>query len=118
MEDFLSEVARPNELSTIYEEHGVICVPHYVMLYSLVSRMHKEGYSSLSAKIAEKQATQLENTISALSEYIAKQDYHFSDKDRAGIEKTVGESFAKIAGRRGIERILFRILRLEDDATI
>ena len=118
MEDFLSEVARCDELSTIYEEHGVICIPHYVMLSSLVSCVHKEGFSSLSAKITEKQATQLENTISALSEYIAKQDYYYSDKDRAEIKKTVGESFAKIAGRRGIERTLIRILRLEDDVLV
>jgi hypothetical protein len=47
--------------------------------------------------------------------YIERQDCRFSDKERAGTEKAVGESLAKVVGRRGTDRTLARIIGARED---
>jgi sensor domain CHASE-containing protein len=67
---------------------------------------------ALSAKrIVEKQIQALEKARRDLSDYIEKQDYHFSEKQRTETEMVLGESLARVIGRQGAERTLERILK-------
>jgi len=62
-------------------------------------------------RVMEKQVQALEKIRSDLSEYMEKQDYQFSEKERLKTEKFLSQSLARIAGRRGAERTLERILK-------
>jgi len=112
--DFLREVAEDEEILKLFDASRGMCIPHYVIASLVASRMSGEGFGSAVERIVDKQIQVLERTQTDLAEYIKKQDYHFSQNDRAGTEKTVGESLVRVAGRRGIERTLTFMLRSKE----
>jgi hypothetical protein len=112
--DFLREVIEDEEILKLFDASRGMCIPHYVIASLIASRMAGEGFGPAVERIVDKQIQVLERTETDLAEYIKKQDYHFSQKDRAGTEKTVGESLVRVAGRRGIERTLTMMLRSKE----
>jgi hypothetical protein len=112
--DFLREVIEDEEILKLYDASRGMCIPHYVIASLIAYRMSDEKFSPAVRKIVNKQIQVLERTQTDLTEYIKKQDYHFSQKDLAGIEKTVAESLVRVAGRRGTERILTVMLRSKE----
>ena len=109
--DFLREINEDEEILKLYDASRGMCIPHYVSALLIASRMSSEKLGSAVERIIDKQIQLVERMHTDLTEYIKKQDYHFSEKDRAGTEKTVGESLVRVAGRRGIERTLTMMLR-------
>jgi hypothetical protein len=112
--DFLREISEESEILELYDASSGMCVPHYVSALLIASRMSGEEFGSAVERIIDKQIQLVERMHTDLTEYIKKQDYHFSQKDRAGTEKTVGESLVRVAGRRGIERTLTMMLRSKE----
>jgi len=112
--DFLREVTEDEEIMKLFDASRGMCVPHYVIVSLVASRMFNEEFGPAVERIIDKQIQVLERTQTDLTEYIKKQDYHFSQKDRVGTEKTVGESLVRVAGRRGIERTLTLMLRSKE----
>jgi hypothetical protein len=110
--DFLHEVTEDEEILKLYDSSRGMCVPHYVIASLVASRY--EGFGPALERIIDKQIQLLKRTHTDLTEYIKKQDYHFSQKDRVGTEKTVGESLVRVAGRRGVERTLDLLLRSKE----
>jgi len=110
--DFLREVTEDEEILKLYDASRGMCIPHYVIASLVASRY--EGFGPAVERIIDKQIQLLERTQTDLTEYIKKQDYHFSQKDQAGTEKTIGESLVRVAGRRGIERTLTVMLRSKE----
>jgi len=109
--DFLREINEDEEILKLYDASRGMCIPHYVSALLIASRMSSEKLGYAVERIIDKQIQLVERMHTDLTEYIKKQDYHFSEKDRAGTEKTVGESLVRVAGRRGIERTLTMMLR-------
>jgi len=112
--DFIREISEESEILKLYDASNGMCVPHYVSALLIASRMSSEKLGSAVERIIDKQIQLVERMHTDLTEYIKKQDYHFSQKDRAGTEKTVGESLVRVAGRRGIERTLTMMLRTKE----
>jgi hypothetical protein len=112
--DFLREVTEDEEILKLFDASRGMCIPHYVLVSLVASSMSSDGFGPAVERIVDKQIEVLERTQTELAEYIEKQDYHFSQKDRAGTEKTVAESLVRVAGRRGTERTLTFILRSKE----
>ena len=112
--DFLSEVTEDEEILKLFDASRGMCIPHYVLVSLVASSMSSDGFGPAVERIVDKQIEVLERTQTELAEYIEKQDYHFSQKDRAGTEKTVAESLVRVAGRRGTERTLTMMLRSKE----
>lgn len=115
--DFLHGVIEDQQISKLFDARGSICIPHYVMTLFIASRDSDEGFESAIEKIASRQIQSLEKMQMDLSQYIAKQEYRFSEKERLGTEKAIEESLAKVAGKRGIEGVLTRVLKSLGGAT-
>jgi hypothetical protein len=86
------------------------------MTLHVVSRLHGKKFPHITKTIIDKQLQVLEGMQNDLSVYIGRQDCRFSDKERAGTEKAVGESLAKVVGRRGTDRTLARIIGAREDS--
>jgi hypothetical protein len=108
--DFLQQAAEDEEILKLYDTSKGMCIPHYAVALLVASRISDERCEYAIQRIIHKQIRVLERTQIDLSEYIEKQDYHFSQKDRAGTEEAVGESLAEVAGRRGTDRTLATII--------
>jgi len=113
-QDFLREIDENEEILKLYDASMGMCIPHYVMALFIASETSDERYASAARRIVDKQIQALEKSRFVLAEYIRKQDYHFSQKDRVGIEKTVDEGLARVTGKRGVETTLASMLRTAD----
>jgi hypothetical protein len=99
IQDFLHSLTADEGLLRLYDESAGLCLTHYTAVLFIASRMH------------DVETAQPQKTIKDLSDYIEKQDYRFSEKERVKTEKFLSESLARIVGRSGAERTLERILR-------
>jgi len=113
--EFVQELKEDNEIKELFNKSRGLCIPHYVMTLHITSRLHSKKFPHTTKTIIDKQLQVLEEMQNDLSVYIERQDYRFSDKERAGTEKAVGESLVKVAGRRGTDRTLARIIGARED---
>jgi hypothetical protein len=111
IQDFLHSLPADDKLLKLYDESAGLCLTHYTAVLSIGSRMHDVETVQPLRRVVEKQVQALEKTIRDLSDYIEKQDYRFSEKERVKTEKFLSESLTRIVGRRGAERTLERILK-------
>jgi hypothetical protein len=113
IQDFLRSLTADEGFLKLYDESAGLCNPHYIAVLFIASRMCDcDAKSALSAKrIVEKQIQALEKVQRDLSDYIEKQDYQFSEKERIETEGFLSESLARVVGRQGVERTLERILK-------
>jgi hypothetical protein len=110
IKEFVQELREDDEIKELFNKSRGLCIPHYVMTLHIVSRLHSKKFPHTAKTIVDKQLQVLEGMQNDLSVYIERQDCRFSDKERAGTEKAVGESLAKVVGRRGTDRTLARII--------
>jgi hypothetical protein len=113
--EFVQELKEDNEIKELFNKSRGLCIPHYVMTLHIISRLHSKKLPDTAKTIIDKQLQVLEELQNDLSVYIERQDCRFSDKERAGTEKAVGESLAKVVGRRGTDRTLARIIGARED---
>jgi hypothetical protein len=111
IQDFLHSLTTDEGLLKLYDESAGLCLTHYIAVLLIASRMHDVETAQPLNRVVEKQIQALEKTIRDLSEYIEKQDYRVSEKERVKTEKFLNEGLTRIVGRRGAERILERILK-------
>jgi hypothetical protein len=110
IQDFLHSLTADEGWLKLYEESAGLCLTHYTTVLFIASRIHDEEIAHPLRRVVEKQIQALEKTIRDLSEYIEKQDYRFSEKERVKTEKVLSESLTRIVGRRGAERTLEKTL--------
>jgi hypothetical protein len=113
IEEFLQEFTKDEEINKLYAKFGSLCIPHYTMTLYIATRELNEKLTPTIRKLIEKQIQTLRKVLADLSEYIEKQDYRFSSRERTETEKALVESLAKIVGKRGIERTSTRLLKKE-----
>jgi len=111
IQDFLHSMTADEGLLKLYDESAGLCLPHYIALLHIASRMPDMKTALPLKRVVEKQVQALEKTRRDLSEYIEKQDYQFSEKERVKTEKALSESLTRIVGRHGVDRTLERILK-------
>ena len=111
IQDFLHSLNADEGFLKLYDESAGLCNPHYSAVLFIASRMC-DTKSALSARrIVEKQIQALEKVQRDLSDYIEKQDYHFSEKEKIETEGFLSENLARVVGRQGAERTLETILK-------
>jgi hypothetical protein len=115
IKEFVQKLGEDDEIKELFNKSRGLCIPHYVMTLGIASRSHSERFPHTAKTIVDKQLQVLEGLQHDLSAYIERHDYRFSDKERAGTEKAVGESLAKVVGRRGTDRTLARIIGARED---
>ena len=111
IQDFLHSLTADEGFLKLFDESAGLCIPHYIAVLFIASRMSKPKFASPAKRVIEKQVQALEKAHRDLSDYIEKQDYHFSEKERIETEGFLSESLARVVGRQGVERILERILK-------
>ena len=111
IKDFMHSLTADEGFLKLYDESTGLCNPHYIAALFIASRMCEPKLALSAKRIVEKQIQALEKVQRDLSDYIEKQDYHFSEKERMKTEKVLSESLARVVGRQGVERILERILK-------
>ena len=111
IEDFLHSLTADKGFLKLYDESAGLCIPHYIAVLFIASRVYDAKLALSAKRIVEKQIQALGKVRRNLSDYIEKQDYHFSEKERLETEGFLSESLARVVGRQGVERILERILK-------
>jgi len=111
IQDFMHSLTADEGFLKLYDESAGLCNPHYIAVLFIASRMCEPKLALSANRIVEKQIQALEKVQRDLSDYIEKQDYHFSEKERIETEGFLSESLARVVGRQGVERILERILK-------
>ncbi|MEM2112158.1 MAG: DUF6062 family protein [Candidatus Bathyarchaeia archaeon] len=111
IEGFLSEITQDEEMWKLYDMSKGICMPHYVMTLCIATSISNGEFEPVIKKLIEKQIQTLERLQKDLSEYIEKQDYRFSSREKAKTEESVGKGVKRLVGNRGIEKTLAKILR-------
>jgi hypothetical protein len=91
------------ELLDLLKKSGGFCIPHLVMLiHAIEETMPAQSQKTLKLLI-ENEEKNLRRLNSELAEYIKRQSYELSEKDRTATADVVLRSIEKIAGRRGIK---------------
>ncbi|MEM2112410.1 MAG: DUF6062 family protein [Candidatus Bathyarchaeia archaeon] len=98
--EFLS--SNHEEFSKLFRESKGLCIPHFVSLTYVAEEKADERIRDVIASIIRVEEKNLQRLDSGLAEYIKRQSYVFSDKDREKMEDTVLRGVEKIAGRRGV----------------
>jgi hypothetical protein len=79
------------------------CIPHFATLLHMAKEIMGTQSQKVIKTLIEVEEKNLRRLSSELAEYIKRQSYEFSDKDRAAVADIVMRSVEKIAGRRGIK---------------
>jgi len=111
IEGFLSEITQDEEMWRLYDKSKGMCMPHYVMTLCVATSISNGEFEPVIKRLIEKQIQALERLQKDLSEYIEKQDYRFSSRERARTEESVGRGLKQLVGKRGTEKTLAKILR-------
>jgi len=113
--EFVQELEEDGEIKELFNKSRGLCIPHYVMTLHIISGLHSKESPHTAKIVIDKQLQVLEGMQNDLSVYIERQDCRFSDTERAGTEKAIGESLTKVVGRRGTDRTLARVIGARED---
>jgi hypothetical protein len=91
------------EFLKLLEESKGVCIPHFVTLAHVIEEIMSTQSQRIIKTLIEIEEKNLRRLNSELAEYIKRQSYEFSEKDRAAVADIVMRSVEKIAGRRGIK---------------
>jgi hypothetical protein len=91
------------EFSKLLRESKGLCIPHFVTLMHATEENARDRSKSIIETITEVEEKNLHRLNSELTEYVRRQSYEFSEKDREAMEDIVLRSVEKIAGRRGLK---------------
>ena len=95
--------SKHEEFSKLLRNSKGLCVPHFVALTHMIEETAGDRSQDIIETIIEVEEENLCRLNSELAEYIRKQSYEFSDKDREAVEDIVLRSVQKVAGRRGVK---------------
>jgi hypothetical protein len=79
------------------------CIPHFITLVHMAEEVMPNQSQKINKTLIEVEEKNLRRLNSELAEYIRRQSYEFSEKDRRAVADIVMRSVEKIAGRRGIK---------------
>jgi len=91
------------EFSKLFKESKGLCICHYVTLVHVTKEITRDRSQDIIQTITEVEKKNFKRLSSELAEYVRRQSYEFSEKDRAAVEGIVLRSVEKIAGRRGVK---------------
>lgn len=89
-------------LKLLKESKG-FCIPHFVTLVQIAKESMPTQSQKILKPLMEIEEKNLRRLSSELAEYVKRQSYEFSEKDRSAVADTVPRSVEKIAGRRGMK---------------
>jgi hypothetical protein len=95
--------SRDEEFLGLFKDSEGLCIPHFTtLLKTLEGTMHNKNRDIIKIVIdvEEKNFCRVK---SELSEYVRRQSYEFSEKDRRAVEDALWKSIQKIVGRRGVK---------------
>ena len=96
------------EISELLKESKGFCIPHFVVLVHMAEEITSTQTKKIINTLIEVEEKNLRGLNSELAEYIKRQSYEFSERDRAVVADVVPRSVKKIAGRRGARPFLLQ----------
>jgi hypothetical protein len=108
-EEIIKILSSNNEesLAVLNESKG-FCVPHFVSLLCIAEEAASTDSQKAVKALIEIEEKNLRRLSSQLIEYVRKQSYEFSEKERKAVSGAMLRSLEKIAGRRGIKPLIDR----------
>ena len=100
--------SRQREFLKLFKESKGLCVPHFVTLTHMAQETARDQSQAVIETIIECEEKNLRRLNLELAEYVRRQSYEFSDKDREAVEDAVMRSVEKMAGRRGAKPFLLQ----------
>ena len=97
--DFL---ASSDDFRKMFKESKGLCIPHFIILTKGTRGLERNQVQNILKVLYEVEGKNLQRLRAELAEYIRRQSYEFSEKDRAAVANVQLRSIQKIAGRRGI----------------
>ena len=91
------------EFLELLKESKGFCMPHLITLLDVALEVAPDKMEQIAETLIEVEEKNLQRLSSELAEYVRRQSYEFSDKDRVAVADVVLRSVEKIAGRRGIK---------------
>ena len=90
------------DFSKLLKSSKGFCIPHFVALLQMAEKAPSDKFPAIVETIIKVEEKNLGRLNSELGEYVRRQSYEFSDKDRAACGDVVLRGVEKVAGRRGI----------------
>jgi len=91
------------EFLKLLRESKGFCIPHFVKLVQVAKDVESTQSQKIIKTLMEIEEKNLRRLNSELAEYVKRQSYEFSEKDRSAVADIVPRSVEKIAGRRGMK---------------
>ena len=91
------------EFLGLFNESKGLCIRHFVTLVYVTKENTLDQSRGLIETITKVEEKNLLRLNSELDEYIRRQSYEFTEKDRETVEDVVRRSIEKLAGRRGLK---------------
>jgi len=91
------------EFLKLLKESKGFCIPHFVTLVQAAKDVAPTQSQKIVKILIEDEEKNLLRLNSELAEYVKRQSYEFSEKDRLAVADIVPRSVEKIVGRRGIK---------------
>jgi hypothetical protein len=93
------------EFLKLLKESKGFCIPHFVTLVQVAKETMPSQSQEIVKTLMEIEEKNLRRLNSELAEYVKRQSYEFSEKDRSAVGDIVPRSVEKIAGRRGMRLV-------------
>lgn len=100
IEEFTENLAVDDELAQLFDKSRGLCVPHYATAISMALQRSDRSETS-TKKIISVEKRSFKQLESELAEYIEKQDYRFSEKERALLHDVIFRGVTKLVGKLG-----------------
>jgi hypothetical protein len=91
------------EFLKLFKNSEGLCTPHSALLLKMIKDTMGSQSQEIIKNIIDVEEKNFSQLRSELSEYIRRQSYEFSDKERKAVEDVLLKSVQKIVGRRGIK---------------
>jgi hypothetical protein len=91
------------EFLKLFKESKGLCIPHFVTLIHVAEEIARDRSKDIIETLTEVEEKNLGKLNSELAEYVRRQSYEFSEKDREAVGGIVLRGIEKIAGRRGLK---------------
>jgi len=99
------------EFLTLLKASKGFCIPHFVTLVQAVKDVTSTQSQKIIKALMETEEKNLRRLNSELVEYVKRQSYEFSEKDRSAVADIIPKSIEKIAGRWGMKLKTVRMQR-------
>jgi len=95
-----------HEFMKLFQASKGLCIPHFVTLIHMEQEIVRDRTRDIIGTLIEVEEKNLCRLNSELADYVRRQSYEFSEKDRVAVADVVLRSIEKIAGRRGVKSIM------------